>query len=82
MREVGFIVALNEDTAKRLFKKLNDLQKQIEEIQNELLVEMDSEELTPEEMAEIKAIKEENDYRTLTEWARDGLEYQLDVEKD
>lgn len=79
---MGFIVALNEDTAKRLFKKLNDLQRQIEEIQNELLVEMDSEELTPEEIAEIKAIRKENDYRTLTEWARDGIEYQLDVSKD
>lgn len=75
-------MALNEDTAKRLFKKLNDLQRQIEEIQNELLVEMDSEELTPEEIAEIKAIKEENDYRTLSEWAKDGIGYQLDVEKD
>lgn len=75
-------MALNEDTAKRLFKKLNDLQRQIEEIQNELLVEMDSEELTPEEIAEIKAIRKENDYRTLTEWARDGIEYQLDVSKD
>ena len=75
-------MALNEDTAKRLFKKLNDLQRQIEEIQNELLVEMDSEELTPEELAEIKAIKEENDYRTLSEWAKDGIGYQLDVEKD
>lgn len=75
-------MALNEDTAKRLFKKLNDLQRQIEEIQNELLVEMDSEELTPEEIAEIKAIKEENDYHTLSEWAKDGIGYQLDVEKD
>lgn len=75
-------MALNEDTAKRLFKKLNDLQRQIEEIQNELLVEMDSEELTPEEIAEIKAIREDNDYRTLSEWVKDGLGYQLDASED
>lgn len=62
-------MALNKETIERLINKLGDLQKQIEAIHNELLIELDKEEeLTEEEVAEIKSIKEENDYRTLEEW--------------
>lgn len=62
-------MALNKETIERLINKLGDLQKQIEAIHNELLIELDKEEkLSADEIAEIKAIREENDYRTLEEW--------------
>lgn len=65
-------MALNRDIAQRLLNKLDDLQKQIEAIHNELLVELDKDEddleLSPEEIKEIEQIKEENVYRTLDEW--------------
>lgn len=75
-------MALSENAAKRLFDKLKDLQRQMEEIQNELLIEIYNDELSPEEITEIKAIREEDDYRTLKEWGKEGLGFQLDVEKD
>lgn len=62
-------MALNKETIERLINKLGDLQRQIDAIHNELLVELDKEEeLSAEEAVEIKAIREENDYRTLEEW--------------
>lgn len=62
-------MALNKETIERLINKLGDLQKQIEAIHNELLIELDKEEkLSADEIAEIKAIREENDYRMLEEW--------------
>ncbi len=62
-------MALNKETIERLINKLGDLQRQIDAIHNELLVELDKEEeLSADEIAEIKAIREENDYRTLEEW--------------
>lgn len=72
-------MALNKKTVERLLNKLDDLQKQIESIHNELLIELDGDEddfeLTEEEIAEIKAIRKENDYRTLEDWeAANGLE--------
>ena len=61
-------MALNKETIERLINKLGDLQRQIDAIHNELLVELDKEEeLSADEIAEIKAIREENDYRTLEE---------------
>ena len=54
-------MALNKKTVERLLNKLDDLQKQIESIHNELLIELDGDEndfeLTEEEIAEIKAIR-------------------------
>ena len=74
-------MALNKKTVERLLNKLDDLQKQIESIHNELLIELDRDEdeddieMTDEEIAEIKAIRKENDYRTLEDWkAANGLE--------
>lgn len=72
-------MALNKKTVERLLNKLDDLQKQIESIHNELLIELDGDEndfeLTEEEIAEIKAIRKVNDYRTLEDWeAANGLE--------
>ena len=72
-------MALNKKTVERLLNKLDDLQKQIESIHNELLIELDGDEndfeLTEEEIAEIKAIRKVNDYRTLEDWeSANGLE--------
>jgi hypothetical protein len=71
-------MALNKETVERLLNKLDDLQKQIESIHNELLIELDRDEdddleMTEEEIAEIKAIREENDYRTLEEWRKEEV---------
>lgn len=76
-------MALDKKTIERLIDKLGDLQRQIESIHHELLTELDrEEELSEEEVAEIKAIREEDDYRTLEEWGKAGLGYQLDVSED
>lgn len=65
-------MALNREVAKKLLNRLDDLQKQIEEIHNELLIELDKDEddleMTEAERTEIEAIRKENDYRTLDEW--------------
>lgn len=70
-------MALNKDVAKRLLNKLDNLQKQIEAIHNELLIELDKDgddlELTDAERAEIEAIRKENDYRTFDEWEKEEL---------
>ena len=72
-------MALNKKTVERLLNKLDDLQKQIESIHNELLIELDGDEddfeSTEKEITEIKAIRKENDCRTLEDWeAANGLE--------
>lgn len=65
-------MALNKSTVERLLNKLDSLQKQIEDIHNELILELDrnwdGNELTDEEIVEIEAIREEGDYRTLEDW--------------
>lgn len=48
----------------KLLKRLNTIQKEIEEIHQELLIGLDEE-------AEVKAIKEEDDFRTLEEWEKE-----------
>lgn len=49
---------------KRLLKRLDNIQKEIEEIHQQLLIGLDEE-------AEVKAIKEEDDFRTLEEWQKE-----------
>lgn len=49
---------------KRLLERLDNIQKEIEEIHQQLLIELDEE-------TEVKAIKEENDFRTLEEWKKE-----------
>lgn len=62
-------MALNREVAERLLTKLEDLQKQIDVIHCELVDSMDNDELSQEELHEVKAIRKENDYRTLEEWS-------------
>lgn len=69
-------MTLNKIIIEQLLGKLDDLQKQIEAIHNELLIELDRDddlELTETERIEIEAIKKENDYRTIEEWDREEL---------
>lgn len=54
-----------------LLRRLDNLQKEIEAIHQELLMEYESDELSPAERAEIEAIQKENDYRTLEEWQKE-----------
>ena len=67
-----YIMALNKDVIERLLSKLDYLQKEIETIHGELLVELDLDkhetELSAIEQKEIETIRKENDYRTLDEW--------------
>lgn len=49
---------------KRLLERLDNIQKEIEEIHQQLLIGYNEE-------AEVKAIKEENDFRTLEEWQKE-----------
>lgn len=68
-------MALNKETIERLIGKLGDLQKQIESIHQELLIELDRDEddleLTDKERVEIEAIRKENDYRSLDDWEKE-----------
>lgn len=54
-----------------LLRKLDDVQKQINEIHNELLIELSTDELTAKEKEEIEAIRKANDYRTFEEWEKE-----------
>lgn len=54
---------IDKQQYERLLKRLDNIQKEIEEIHQQLLIGFDEE-------AEVKAIKEENDFRTLEEWEK------------
>lgn len=64
-------MALNEEVVHKLFNKLQGLQKQIEDIQNELMWEINNDRLSMAEIAEVEAIRKEGDYRSLDEWMKD-----------
>lgn len=55
---------IDKQRYEKLIKRLDEIQKEIDEIHQELLIDY-------EEEMEIKAIKEENDFRTLDEWELD-----------
>ena len=55
---------INKEQYERLLKRLDNIQKEIEEIHQQLLIEFDEE-------AEVQAIKEEDGFRTLEEWKKD-----------
>ena len=55
---------INKEQYERLLKRLDNIQKEIEEIHQQLLIEFDEE-------AEVQAIKEEDDFRTLEEWKKE-----------
>lgn len=54
----------------KLLRRLDNIQKEINEIHQELLIEYEAEELSPAEQAEIEAIQKENEYKTLEEWQK------------
>ena len=64
-------MAINETTAKALLNRLDELQKEINAIHQQLLIEIGSDELTAAEKAEIEAIRKENNFRTFDEWERE-----------
>lgn len=64
-------MAINETTAKALLTRLDELQKEINAIHQQLLIEIGSDELTAAEKAEIEAIRKENDFRTFEEWEKE-----------
>jgi uncharacterized protein (DUF3084 family) len=59
---------INKKQYERLLKQLDDIQKQIEQIHQELLINSDT--LTDKEKLEIEQIRKENDYRTFDEWEK------------
>ncbi len=64
-------MAINKDRYKELIKRLDDIQKEIDEIHQELLIELDDDELSEEEAQEIDELRVENDYRTFEEWQKE-----------
>lgn len=64
-------MAINKDRYKELIKRLDDIQKEIDEIHQELLIELDDDELSEEEAQEIDEMRAENDYRTFEEWQKE-----------
>lgn len=64
-------MAINKDRYKELIKRLDDIQKEIDEIHQELLIELDDDELSEEEAQEIDELRAENDYRTFEEWQKE-----------
>ena len=75
-------MALDKKVAERLLNRLDTLQKEIESIHQELLFEINNDTLSAAEIKEIESIREENNYRTLKEWAKEGLGFHLDIDKD
>lgn len=64
-------MAINESTAKALLNRLDEIQKEINAIHQQLLIEIGGDELTAAEKAEIEAIRKENDFRTFDEWEKE-----------
>lgn len=64
-------MAISKEQYELLLKRLDAIQTEIEEIHQELLIGLENEELSDAERDEIKAIQEENDFRTLEEWKKD-----------
>lgn len=61
---------IDKQKYERLLQQLDSIQKQIDEIHQELLIE--SETLSEKEKAEIEKIRKENDYRTFDEWEKEN----------
>lgn len=55
---------IDKQQYERLLKRLDNIQKEIEEIHQQLLIGLDEE-------AEVQAIKDEDDFRTLEEWEKE-----------
>lgn len=67
-----YTMALNETAVKALLNRLDAIQKEINEIHQQLLFELDNDnELTAAETAEIKDIIKQNDFRTFDEWEKE-----------
>lgn len=59
---------INKQRYESLLRRLDAIQKEINDIHNELLVEF---ELSDSERSEIEAIQKENDFRTFDEWEKE-----------
>lgn len=59
---------LNQKAVEKLLHRLDSIQKEIEAIHQQLLLELDSDTLTAAEREEIELIRKENDYRTFDAW--------------
>lgn len=59
---------LNKKAVETLLNRLDSIQKEIEQIHQQLLLELDSDELTAAERAEIELIRNQGEYKTFNEW--------------
>ena len=59
---------INKQHYESLLRRLDAVQKEINDIHNELLIEL---EMSDSERSEIEAIQKENDYRTFEEWEKE-----------
>lgn len=63
-------IMLNKKAVETLLNRLDSIQKEIEQIHQQLLLELDSDELTAAERAEIEQIRNQGEYKTFDEWEK------------
>lgn len=62
---------IDKNRLNRILKRLDDVQKEIDNIHAELLTELNTDELTAAERAEIENIRSENEYKTFDDWEKE-----------
>lgn len=63
---------INKQRYEMLLKRLDAIQKEVDAIHQELLIEFDGDNLSESERNEINDIIEENDFKTLEEWQKEN----------
>lgn len=66
-----YTMAINDTAVKALLNRLDAIQKEINAIHQQLLFELDSDELSAAEKAEIENIRRENNFKTFDEWEKE-----------
>jgi hypothetical protein len=62
---------IDKNRLNRILKRLDDVQKEIDNIHAELLTELNTDELTAAERAEVENIRSENEYKTFDDWEKE-----------
>ena len=62
---------IDKNRLNKILKRLDDVQKEIDNIHAELLTELNTDELTAAERAEIENIRSENEYKTFDDWEKE-----------
>lgn len=62
---------IDKNRLNKILKRLDDVQKEIDNIHAELLTELNTDELTAAERAEVENIRSENEYKTFDDWEKE-----------